>query len=61
MNHRNRRTFFFVDSSPKSESPIDHFGSLQNIFNAPVEELEDIDGIHEALARYISDFIRRKA
>lgn len=35
-----------------------HFGTLRNIFNASSQELARVEGIHEALAVYIDQFVK---
>ena len=43
-----------VDTNPLAHKLLDHFGSLTNVLEAPVEELERIPGIGHNTAVFLS-------
>ena len=42
------------DTNPIAHSLLDHFGSLSQVLEAPVEELQKVEGIGESTALYLS-------
>lgn len=59
-----RRRYYLLEGingvgPKKAKALIARFGSLQNIFNASAKELQEAEGVHEALARYIHELVRR--
>jgi len=44
---------------PVIENLVEHFNSLDNIYNASPEELDDVDGIGEVRAKAIKEGLRR--
>ena len=45
----------------RAKALLTHFGSLQNIFNATQEQLANVDGIHEELAKFIRGLLERNS
>jgi len=43
-----------VDTNPIAHRLLDHFGSLNNVFNANTEELEKVEGIGKNTATFLS-------